>query len=260
LLEASLANLALSERLTDYPQRFISAGYQSAMDIVALMKQIQTGMHPLFNAGAQVDIFAYSISCMVIQALMVSNPARILDNSRIVFFAGGCLFNRMNGISRYIMDNIAFRSIQNYDAERSRTNVPISDNDETALTDREILRAFFALTEEGSIQADREKKFAQYSERLMIIALQEDKVIPVRAVADAFGTQISSSNRFKVVQFPYVYSHENPFPMLNRNIEALVENSFKKVFEPVGRFIGETPAHLNLGRRKVDYETAAGAG
>ena len=58
LKESSIVNLALSERLTHYPERFFFPGLQSTMDLIRLIKQIQQGEHSLFQKNTRLNLFA----------------------------------------------------------------------------------------------------------------------------------------------------------------------------------------------------------
>jgi hypothetical protein len=250
--DASVFNLALSERLTALPQRFFTSGYQSAMDLMKLKKELKTGQHPLFARGTKTDIFAYSISCMMLQALMISHSGNLLDESKIVFFAGGSLFSCMNGISRYIMDSVAFTSIQRY-----YLNL-LSDHSGSWLQKSRYGRAFSWLIGNGDFDREREKSLQQYQSNLMVIALKNDRVIPVEGIRSAFGKKFCRSERFRIIHFPYSYTHENPFPVLNKNISPQVDSSFVSLYERVSKFLGYSLAGIknSSGYRKTDSKPA----
>jgi hypothetical protein len=51
---------------------------------------------------------------------------------------------------------------------------------------------------------------------------------------------MQAMNRFvnvEVMDFPYAYSHENPFPLMSGTDSLLVDNSFKKVFSKAAAFL-----------------------
>jgi len=235
--DATLANIALSDRLTESPQRFFLSGLQSANDIMSLMRDIRDGRHPLFSTGTQTDIFAYSISCMMLQAMMISNPGNILGNSKIVFFAGGSLFSTMNGISRYIMDSVAFQSVRNYYMNingRKPKNVTTSDS---WLVKHKFGMAFRALLTPEKFIKKRENAFRSFAGKLMIVAMRDDKVIPLEGIRSAMGEMVHRSGMFRIVHFPYAYMHENPFPVLNTGLKDQVEKAFLSVYAPVAQFL-----------------------
>jgi len=234
--EASIVNLALSERLTNCPERFFISGLQSAMDLIQLLKEIQGGIHPLFKACAKTDIFAYSISCMLLQSLMMSNPDNILSDSKIVFFAGGSLFSHMQGISRFIMDSVAFESIRRFYFDATKRKNSIGKGFQPWIMENKFGRAFRAIMAPEILKHVREKKMLFFRDKLMVIALRDDKVIPVEGIKQATGENFFRSKRFRIVHFPYAYTHENPFPVLYRKIDEQVEKAFQSVFSPTLEF------------------------
>ena len=112
--QATFVNVALSERLSDEPLRFYASGQQSADDLVQLTRQLRSGEHPLFEKGTNVDFFSYSIGAFLSQILFIGNPEGLYTDSRLFLFCGGALFDEMNGVSRLIMDQPAFRSLRDY--------------------------------------------------------------------------------------------------------------------------------------------------
>jgi hypothetical protein len=258
LQHASVINLSLSERLTESPLRFFTSGYQSARDLLKLKKQIHEGSHPLFEKGTVTDIFAYSISCMMMQVLMLSNPEDLLPDTKIAFFAGGSLFSHMNGVSKFIMDNIAFDGMWRYYKE-----MLANAGDSTALRawfkHNRFGRAFTWMLGYGRFDKERENSFKSYLSNLFITALKKDSVIPLNGIRLAFGDKFSHSGRIRVMDFPYPYIHENPFPVLSRKIDHEVDQAFRSVFIPIAEFFNNINPARPLSR-KVDLEAASFAG
>jgi hypothetical protein len=234
--EASVVNLALSERLTEHPQRFYFSGLQSIKDLISLVRQIKKGDHALFETGTATDIFAYSISCMLVQALMISNPEGILDKSKIVFFAGGSLFSGMKGVSKYIMDSLAFKTIRNFYTEAVTKKSGFLNHLQSEGIERGFGDAFRSLIIPGLHAKEREQSMAGFSKNLMVIAMQNDRIMPVEGIREATGERFFRSEQFKLVHFPYDYTHENPFPILYHKINQQVEKAFMSVYEPALEF------------------------
>ncbi len=234
--EASVVNLALSERLTENPLRFYSSGQQSIQDLIRLIRQIKKGEHLLFEAGTSTDIFAYSISCMLVQALMISNPGGILDKSKIVFFAGGSLFSGMKGVSRFIMDSVAFKTILRFYTDAVTKSTGFLNELQMPGIEGSFGRAFRSLIIPGMFAKEREQAMAAFSKNLMVIAMQNDRIMPVAGIREATGEQFFRSKQFRMVDFPYDYTHENPFPVLYSKINRQVENAFLSVYEPALHF------------------------
>jgi hypothetical protein len=239
VLDATLANITLSERLTELPQRFFISGLQSTIDLIKLLKSIQTGEHPLFEKGTKADIFAYSISCMVMQSLMICNPGNVLDRSRVVFFAGGSLFSHMQGVSRFIMDSVAFESIRKFCFDIVKKKNGIYKELRSIMMEHNFHKAFLSNIAPGIEAKERKKAMDNFNDRLMVIALADDRIMPLEGIKQATGESFNRSNRFKTVHFPYAYTHENPFPVLYRKIDEQVERAFQSVFVPALNFLGE---------------------
>jgi hypothetical protein len=239
LRDATVVNLALSERLTEHPGRFFIAGIQSSMDLTTLIKQIGDGEHPLFEQGTTTDLFAYSIGCTLVQSLLISNPGNILSKSNIVLFAGGSLFGYIQAVSRYIMDSVAFETVRKFYLNAFRLKKdPISEIN-PVLMEHSYGRAFRSMLTQEGYKAKRENAMKEFSDHLMVIALQKDRVMPVEGTRMATGEKFYRSGRFRILDFSYEYSHENPFPVLYKKIEDQVEKAFLQVFEPAAQFLGE---------------------
>jgi hypothetical protein len=255
LQEASVLNLPLSERLTERPIRFFTSGYQSARDLLKLKKQIYEGLHPVFVKGTGADIFAYSISCLMMQVLMLSDPQEFLPDSKIVFFAGGSLFSDMNGISKFIMDNVAFARIWEYYGEIISKSCK-SVAQKSWFENNRFGRAFTRMLGYGRFDSERVKSFQPYYSNLMVVALKNDQVIPLKGIRRSFGEMFSRSANIHVVDFPYPYIHENPFPVLNRKIDHEVDYAFQSVYLPVAGFFNKIQPTLSLNR-KIDQKTTS---
>jgi len=250
LQESSVINLSLSERLTEKPLRFFTSGFQSARDLLKLKKQIFEGLHPLFEKGTQTDIFAYSISCLMMQVLMLSDPEDLLPDTRIAFFAGGSLFSCMNGVSKYIMDNIAFSGMWHFYRELLSKSGSSSDLVSWFEKNR-FGKAFTWMLGYGRYDTERETSFQSYHSNLLILAHEKDTVIPLSGIRQAFGEKFSRSGHIRIIDFPYPYMHENPFPVLLRKIDREVDQAFKSIFMPVADFFNFIKPGLSLNR-KID--------
>jgi len=256
LQEASIANLSLSERLTEDPLRFFTSGFQSANDMLKLKRQIAAGHHPLFKAGTKTDIFAYSISCLMLQVLMLGDPESLMPDNRIVFFAGGSLLNKMNGVSRYIMDNIAFSRITRYFHKIINARDKAHAGIRQWFEKNRFGEAFTWMFDSGKHDHQRELFFDHFGSNLMVIALKQDTVIPLQGISSAFGAKFSRSGKLHVLDFSFPYIHENPFPVQDKNNYLLVDHAFRTVYEPVAAFFNERINQPVL-RRKEDHKAAA---
>lgn len=236
LNEASVINIAMSRRLTENPGRFIVSGFQSITDLISLVQQIREGRHPLFEAGTEADLFAYSISCMMLQSLMISDQGDVLHNSRIVMFAGGSLFSQINGISRFIMDNVAFQTIRSFYLRTLDKRNNFLKGLRPLFMEHKFGKAFRTLISGEKFKKEREQGIGNYHDNLLVLALQKDHIMPVQGIRTAMGERFCRSENFRILDFPYPYTHENPFPVLNTNFEKQVEKGFLSVYDLALRF------------------------
>lgn len=222
----SFLNVALSERISENPYRFYSSGKQSANDIFELLKQIKTGVHPLFKADTKIDFFSYSIGAFLSQILFLSSND-LLSNSKLFMFCGGSIFSSMCGESRCIMDKDAFVKLYNYYIDDFENQTELSDN---------IYASFCKMIRPDKGEQDRLTFFGKMGKRLSGISLAKDTVIPYAGVEKAFGYNLAHE-RIQLLDFDYNYSHENPFPVSPTINQDLVANSFNRIFDRVSEFL-----------------------
>jgi hypothetical protein len=233
LSNSTFANLALSCRLSENPVRFYVSGKESIFNLWQLIREIKNGQHPLFAANTSVNIFAYSIGAFLAQVLLLSNPEGLTSESRLFMFCGGTLFSRMDGNSRDILDKESFYRLKDYllnDFLRKGFSILKREDDF-------MEKAFKSMLSFGKYRRYREDFFCENQNRIAAITLKKDTVIPTRGVEEAFGKRCAG----KVVEewdFPYEYSHQVPFPVHSRVAPEMVEESFYRVFERAGRFLG----------------------
>ncbi len=235
---STFVNVALSQRLTDEPLRFFTSGRQSAEDITSLLQTIKDGKHPFLEKDAQVDFFAYSIGAFLSQVLFLANPKGLLSNSRLFLFCGGSRFSEMYGTSRLIMDNQAFSCLRKFyivDFLRElKTVSPFS----TYIRNSAFGNAFHAMISPDCLKSFRESTLQKLSEQIRVIALQKDKVIPAKYIQSTFeGIKNNVKSMVEVLDFPYEYSHEVPFPVLNTPNYLQVDQCFERVFGSVVDFL-----------------------
>lgn len=238
LKEASFFNAVLSERFTDKPERFFASGYQSAQDIIELTRQINTGEHPLFEKNTHINFFSYSIGCFILQTLIIAMPDQYFGQSKFVFFAGGSVFSGMNGMSKLILDSKAFQSIFNYYTNELNSNTFDKKSAiHSILNEQKLGIAFSAMIMPDKLRKLREKVFKKFEDQMLFLALQNDHIMPLPSIIDTIGDRFPDRGRLKVLHFDYPYTHENPFPVLYKNISTLVDDAFLKVYQPTSEFL-----------------------
>lgn len=228
---ASFANLALSNRLTDNPQRFATSGRQSAGDLEKLVRQIVTGNHPLFEKGTNIDLFAYSIGAFLAQIIMLSNPGGYFTDSRLFMFCGGAFFDQMDGTSKLIMDKNAFDSLRKYYIHDLGTSDDPQPGLAEYLKNTRLGMAFTAMLASGKLKSFRDSVFEKLKSQISAIVLKNDKVIP------AYGTFEAIKSGIEMMDFPFDYSHEVPFPVGEQGISDSVDAAFREVFSKASDFL-----------------------
>jgi len=237
----TFANAALSTRLQFHPELFIYSGLQSCFDVIQLMDEIGKGSNQLFDKNTHFDIFSYSIGSFFSQILMLANPGRRFDLSKLFIFCGGPTFDRMMGDSKYIMDSIAFKSLQElkhrYKLKQIRRKVLATGNETLLNTWLGLEMMMYNRKNRKS----RELMFDRLNERVYAVALEKDLVMPVNDIIHTLkGKNHKVEVSVEVIDFPYHYTHELPFPIGDDNIQNLVDRSFTVVFDKAVDFFNET--------------------
>lgn len=225
----SFANVALSDRISQNPERFYMSGRQTYSDLISLFETIKSGRHPLFREDTQIDIFAYSIGAFLAQVALMANPGKLFSRTRLFMFCGGSIFRSMHGISRSIMDRAAFEKLYDY-----YIHVFGSESDDKWSRD-EAFNAFYRMISPDRFWAQREAFFEQSGERIKGIVLARDRVIPYQGVEEALGEK-KAKERIELLDFPFPYSHENPFPANSSDISS-VNRFFTDVFSRAASFL-----------------------
>lgn len=235
---SSFANIALSNRLTEDPMRFFNSGYQTVCDIVKLMFLIKNGKHHVIPGGCKVNIFAYSIGAFLAQIILMGNPENLFSDSRLFMFCGGSIFSNMHGTSKLIMDSLAYDKVYSYymnDFEKEITEKnPMVD----LLRSSQIGMAFRSMIDLGRFRTFRENVLKKLREQTHSIALSKDTIIPAEGIVETMNSRIRNKNyAVEVWDFPYPYSHENPFPVLDTSLSLKVDRSFERLFTAASLFL-----------------------
>lgn len=220
----SFANVALSERISQSPERFYLSGRQTWDDLTRLFRAIRSGRNPLFREGCQIDIFAYSIGAFLSQVALMADEKNLFADSRLFMFCGGSIFRSMQGISRSIMDRASFEHLQHY-------YVHLFGNEPENRWHRDrAFESFFRMILPDRLQKEREAFFTRIRDRIAGVALKQDHVIPYHGVREALGVETTESV-ITLLDFPFSYTHENPFPLQIKDpisLNAAFENVFSR--------------------------------
>jgi len=235
---SSFANIALSNRLTEDPLRFLRSGYQTVSDLVKLMTQIKEGKHPVIPVKSKVNIFAYSIGAFLAQIIVMGNPGNLFSSSRLFTFCGGSVFSNMHGTSKLIMDSLAYDRVYKYFMKDFEEDIKVKTPLNEYLHEDNTGIAFRSMIDFGRLRKFREKALSGFRDQTFSVALANDKIIPAEGIVK---TMEWSSGRTRgdveVWDFPYSYSHENPFPVYENSLSKNVDRAFEKLFSVAGEFL-----------------------
>lgn len=234
--DLTFVNLALSCRLTSEPLRFMRSGYQSAVDLIRLSRQIEQGENTLFKKGTKPDFFAYSIGAFVSQILLLANPDGLFDNTRFFLFCGGSFFKDMCGVSRFIMDKAAFDCINTFYTNSIDSTIQQKIALAMFLNENALGKAFYAMLKEENNKQYREERFLRLSRNLYALALKKDKVIPSSGISSALVFDACCNERVDELDFPFDYTHETPFPISGKIDKNIVDYWFGEVFTRAAGF------------------------
>lgn len=235
---ASIANIALSNRLTEDPRRFFSSGYQTVLDIVKLLKLIKSGKHQVVPEESKVNVFAYSIGAFLAQIIFMGNPEGLFTNSKLFMFCGGSVFSNMYGTSKLIMDNLAYEKVYSYYMNDFENETRGKNQLVEFLKSSRLGMAFRSMIDFSRLKKFRENALKELRDQTHAIALLKDIVIPPKGIMETLNNNIlGNSQPVELWDFPYPYSHENPFPVFDSDMRQAVDNSFERVFSAAVAFL-----------------------
>lgn len=234
---SSYANFALSRRLSEDPGRFLRSGFQTVRDIENLLATIKEGRHEIVNPGSNVNIFAYSIGAFLAEILMISNPGSLFTRSKLFMFCGGSVFSAMNGTSRMIMDSEAKERLYNYYVNDFEKETLVKHSSTVNILSGSPGMAFRAMLDFGRLKKFRKKSFRALEGRIKSVSMTNDTVIPPEAVLKTLETSKYSTLKYNEIwDFPYPYSHENPFPVLDSGRSESIDYAFNRLITSAAEF------------------------
>lgn len=228
---STFANVALSSRLSRNPLRFYASGRESVYNLWQLVHEIKDGRHPLFKEDTSINLFAYSIGALLSQVLLLANPEKMFNDTRLFMFCGGSIFSEMDGNAKDIMDKEAFQSLQQFYRNDFLDNRTLP----TSFKNDFLEQAFKAMIREDVLQDYRESFFQRACHRIRAISLQKDVVMPTQGVIKALGK--ASDKILEEIDFPFTYSHQIPFPFRSRTEPALLSQAFLHIFGKAAAFL-----------------------
>lgn len=234
--QLSFVNVALSNRLTEDPMRFYRSGLQSVHDLLQLMDSIKIGNYPLLAHNTQVNFMGYSIGAFLTQILLIANPKGFFSNSKAAIFCGGTTFNYMNGVSKKILDSYAHQQLSSFYLTQFGQNLIPEKKKLSAMQLQAVAEAFKSMIPLPKFRKLKERRFARISKRISVFGLQKDKVIPARDILESLRNRKGKTKiKFQLYDFPYQYTHEDPFPLYTNAKANLVDRSFEMVFSQISK-------------------------
>jgi len=238
IVASSLANAAISTRLQQLPQRFFWSGLATFFDITRLISSIRTGGYPGIRKDAPVHFFAYSVGAYLAQVLFLTGRPRMEEESRLFIFCGGAAFNRMNPVSREIVDSEANIAVYSFFIEH--LDKEVKKDPRLALYFNDPLSpgyAFRMMLHQNRMADLREAKLRALSGRIRAMVLKGDTVVPpYEAVNLLRGNERALPVTVDIEDPPYPASHIKPFSDGAAQGDSAVDTFFSTVFETASSF------------------------
>ncbi len=229
---SSLANAAISSRLHMLPQRFFWSGLQAYQDIITFVRDLRAGALPGLSAALPVDFFAYSIGAFLSEILLMADEGGLFASSRLFLFCGGPTLDRMYPTSRYILDSEATIALYSFFNEHLENEFPRDPRLAHYFSDGHPAgRVFRSMLSYHTMREERERRFRDLAARIRSVALLQDSVIPAGEVLNTLqGSFRNVPIPVDVLDFPYPYTHIQPFPAIPQIAED-VERAFASVMD-----------------------------
>jgi hypothetical protein len=226
LQNSTFANVVLSTRISQEPLRFYLSGLETLHNIVQLVREIRGGEHSFFKPDAAVNIFAYSVGALLSQVLLLANPGELFSATRLFMFCGGAVFSDMNGDARDILDREANTRLHDYYAHTFLRDI---------MHDSPVGEAFTMMLGADMLKEQRESFFQRACHRIRAISLRKDTVVPTGGIIKALG--VAAGKILSELDFPFLYSHQIPFPSDKPIDASLLNRAFDSVLRPAAAFL-----------------------
>ncbi|MBU0489071.1 MAG: hypothetical protein KKA07_11635 [Bacteroidetes bacterium] len=239
IISSSLANVSISVRLQTIPERYFWSGFQTYYDVVSLLDGIANGNHPLFDNNSQFDLFSYSIGGFFSEILLMANPKNYFGNSKLFIFCGGPVFNRLSPVSKFILDSESNVALYSFLIEHLESALKDDERLEWYLsTDHPEGRYFRCMLNYNKMIGIRESRFKEIGKRILALGLEKDSVVPPYEIRNTLkGTSRRLPAKVKIADYPFSYSHEIPFPLMEKNAKS-ISKAFYSMINIAGKHLG----------------------
>lgn len=240
IIDSSLSNVAISSRMHSNPQRFLLSGLQTYYDVIQFVEECKSGNHPLIEKDFKLDFFSYSIGSLLAEILKLTNYKNYFGNSKLVMFCGGAVFNRLSPVSKFIIDSEANMAMHRYLVEHLSVQLHKNPSLQHLLSELHPEGLVFrSMLDSAVMREEREEYFMKIAKQVLAITLEKDTVIPCEEIVNTLqGSNRDIPINVQVLDFPFSYKHEDPFPSCE-SISSLVDISFNTVFDKVCNFLNK---------------------
>jgi hypothetical protein len=237
VIKSSLSNVAVSIRLHSRPERFIWSGLQTYYDVIRFVEQCRQGDHAGIDPHCSFDFFSYSIGSLLAEILKLTNFNGYFTDSKLCMFCGGAVFNRLSPVSKFILDSEANVSLYSFLVEHIESHMKSNERLAHFLgPDHPEGFHFYSMLDYKVNREYREDLFRKIRHQVLALALKEDKVVPSYEVLNTLhGAKRDVDIPVEVLDFPYPYTHEDPFPV-NQDKEQ-VNKAFQSAFDRICSFL-----------------------
>ena len=161
-------------------------------------------------------------------------PGNFFSDSKAALFCGGTTFNNMIGTSKLIMDDLAYKNLLQFYMEQFENTSPAEYKNHILHRLNSVIQSFKAMIPLPSFSFLKEQSFSKLAKKITTFGLLKDEVMPagniIKTLKDKRG-----KIKFRVMftDFPYKYTHENPFPIFKTEKSKLVDKSFDLIFSQI---------------------------
>lgn len=230
---STFANAALSTRLHSNPSRFFTSGFQTFSDVTKLIEEIRNGENKYIYDDCSIDFFGYSIGALLAEVLLMSNPNKFFEKSKLFMFCGGPTFDIMFPVAKAILDSEAYNSMSIF----FKVFDDYLNNGKIERTSLPEIKYFKSLLSQYGLRNIREERLLELKDRIFAVSLIKDKVVPPESVINTLnGSNKKIPIRTMITDFPYSYSHEIPFPA-DKEQREIVNINFNNIFELASNYL-----------------------
>ncbi|NOS84060.1 MAG: hypothetical protein HOP31_02870 [Ignavibacteria bacterium] len=235
----SFVNAAISSRLEANPQRFFWSGLQSYIDVTTFLHELNQGRVTGFAKGTTADVFGYSIGAYFGLILIMAGAGGLTESSKLFAFCGGATLDRMYPISKYILDAHAASALGSYYLELLNNNFKSTPRLDHYLSSEHPEEGYFkSMLLYHHYKELRESRISGAARRIRAVTLKQDSVVPPVEVMNTLqGEMRDIKITVDIEDFPYPYSHVNPFSLAEKH-SAETENAFVKIMDKASEFLG----------------------